>query len=133
VRRALIGLLALACLAGAARGQDAGALAMVLMGQGSSFRSPADLNPVAWWKCDGNATDSVGTNNGTWFGAAAYSNGVNGQSFSFGGVTAVTIGKAASSWPAGALVSTNTSGTSPFYYAIGPYTGTLWQVVGGGR
>jgi hypothetical protein len=44
-----------------------------------------------------------------------------------------TIGKAASSWPSGALVSTNTSGTSPFYYAIGPYTGTLWQVVGGGR
>ena len=36
--------------------------------------TPASLGPVAWYKFDGNALDSSGTNNGTWGGSEAYTN-----------------------------------------------------------
>lgn len=39
----------------------------------------------------------------------------------------------APTWPAAFLVSTNSSATAPYLYAVGPDTGTLWRVVGGGR
>ena len=48
---------------------------------GSSF-NPLQLNPVAWYKADGNALDSVGGFNGTWIGTPTYTNGINGQAFS---------------------------------------------------
>jgi hypothetical protein len=36
---------------------------------------------VSWWKGDGNASDSVGTNNGVLVGAVSFTNGVSGQAF----------------------------------------------------
>ena len=40
---------------------------------------------VAWYKGEGNANDSAGTNNGTLVGDATYAAGKVGQGFSFGG------------------------------------------------
>jgi hypothetical protein len=44
--------------------------------------TPAPSGLVGWWKGDGNAMDSVATNNGTLVNVA-YTNGVVGQAFSF--------------------------------------------------
>lgn len=49
---------------------------------GASF-NPLQLNPVAWYKADGNAIDSVGGFNGTWTGTPTYTNGLINQAFSF--------------------------------------------------
>lgn len=49
---------------------------------GASF-SPLQLNPVAWYKADGNALDSVNGFNGTWTGTPEYTNGLINQAFSF--------------------------------------------------
>ena len=46
---------------------------------------PAPSGLVGWWRGDGNALDSVGTNHGVWTGAAAYAPGQAGQAFSFNG------------------------------------------------
>jgi hypothetical protein len=43
--------------------------------------------PVAWWKAEGNATDSAGANNGTASGGVSYVPGEVGQNFSFDGLT----------------------------------------------
>jgi YVTN family beta-propeller protein len=43
--------------------------------------------PVAWWKGENNADDSIGDNNGTLQGEAAYSTGQTGQAFSFSSAT----------------------------------------------
>ena len=42
---------------------------------------------VAWWRAEGNANDSIGSNNGTLLGGAGFSTGMVGQSFSFDGST----------------------------------------------
>ncbi len=46
---------------------------------------PAGL--VDWWQAEGNATDSIGTNNGTLNGTASFVAGEVGQAFSFDGTT----------------------------------------------
>ena len=43
--------------------------------------TPLSLSPVAWYKGDGDALDSSGTNNAAWVGDGNYTNGVNGQAF----------------------------------------------------
>jgi hypothetical protein len=45
----------------------------------------APVGAVGWWKGDGNANDSVGTNNGTLQGGATFAAGLFGQAFSFNG------------------------------------------------
>jgi len=44
---------------------------------------PADI--VSWWPGEGNANDSIGTNNGTLMGGASYAPGEVGQAFLFDG------------------------------------------------
>jgi hypothetical protein len=44
---------------------------------------PAPSGLVAWWQGEGNAYDSIGTNNGTPVGGIAYTNGEVGQAFVF--------------------------------------------------
>ena len=46
---------------------------------------PADL--VSWWRGEGNANDSVGTNNGTAIGGVSYTNGEVGQAFQLDGTS----------------------------------------------
>jgi fibronectin-binding autotransporter adhesin len=43
-------------------------------------------NAVAWYRAEGNAADSAGTNPGTLSGGVTYATGENGQGFSFDGV-----------------------------------------------
>ena len=59
---------------------------------GGSAWTPASLNPVAWYKGDGTATDS-GKNayNGVWTGTNVYAAGVNGQAFYFDGISFITL------------------------------------------
>jgi hypothetical protein len=40
---------------------------------------------IHWWKADGNANDSVGTNNGSLVGDTGFATGESGQAFSFDG------------------------------------------------
>jgi subtilase family serine protease len=47
---------------------------------------PVPPGIVAWWKGDGTATDSAGTNNGVLTNGATYGLGVVGQAFGFDGV-----------------------------------------------
>ena len=49
--------------------------------------TPAPSNMVAWWRAEGNALDSVWTNNGSPVGALSYTNGEVGQAFVFDGST----------------------------------------------
>ena len=57
--------------------------------RGLFTRDPgAESGLVAWWKADGNALDSAGTNNGTLLEGAGYAAGRIGQAFSFNGTTA---------------------------------------------
>jgi hypothetical protein len=46
--------------------------------------APSDL--VAWWRAEGNANDSVGTNHGTMLGGAGFAPGAVGQAFRLDGV-----------------------------------------------
>ena len=46
---------------------------------------------VAWWRGEGNPSDSVGTNNGVWQGTAAYAAAEVGQGFAFSGQNNVTV------------------------------------------
>jgi Concanavalin A-like lectin/glucanases superfamily len=50
--------------------------------------APAEAAPTLhhWWKADGNANDSVGTNNGSLVGDTTFTTGVSGQAFSIDGV-----------------------------------------------
>ena len=47
----------------------------------SSRWTPAKLNPIAWYKGDGNALDATGNYNGTWNGSEAYATGKIGKCF----------------------------------------------------
>ena len=47
---------------------------------------PAPSGLVAWWKGDGNALDSIGTNHGTLIGAS-YAAGLDGQAFNLDGTS----------------------------------------------
>jgi len=49
--------------------------------------TPAELNPIAWYKGDGNALDAIGNHDGTWVGTEAYTDGPTGQAFDFDGVS----------------------------------------------
>jgi hypothetical protein len=49
------------------------------------FCTPPPSGLVAWWKAEGNANDSAGSNNGTFVGGSAFTGGEVGQSFSFNG------------------------------------------------
>lgn len=44
------------------------------------------IPPHSWWKAEGNANDSVGTNHGTLQNGATFAPGVEGQAFKFDGV-----------------------------------------------
>ena len=48
---------------------------------------PAPAGMVGWWKAEGNALDSAGTNNGVLQGGAGYAAGEVGQAFSLDGST----------------------------------------------
>jgi arabinan endo-1,5-alpha-L-arabinosidase len=45
--------------------------------------TPAELNPIAWYKGDGDALDAMGNYDGTWVGTEAYADGITGQAFDF--------------------------------------------------
>ena len=52
---------------------------------GSGGFSPLSLNPLVWYKGDGDTVDASGNDyTGTWRGSASYTNGINGQAFNFG-------------------------------------------------
>ena len=52
---------------------------------------PAPSGMVAWWQAEGNALDSVGTNNGSWNGTSSYTNGEVNQAFNFNGASRVQV------------------------------------------
>lgn len=47
--------------------------------------SPECLQPIRWYRCDGDATDSVSTNDAVWVGNPGYTTGVNGGAWHFDG------------------------------------------------
>ncbi len=49
---------------------------------------PAPSGLVGWWQAEGNANDSIGTNNGTLIGGITYAKGEVGQAFVFNTTTA---------------------------------------------
>jgi uncharacterized repeat protein (TIGR01451 family) len=52
----------------------------------NSFQGPATIASLAdWWRGEGNAADSAGTNNGTVVGGVSYTPGLVGQAFNFNG------------------------------------------------
>jgi Concanavalin A-like lectin/glucanases superfamily/Immunoglobulin domain len=57
-----------------------------LRAQNSCVSPPSGL--VAWWRAEGNANDSGGTNNGTVLNGGGYTNGEVGQAFSLEGTNA---------------------------------------------
>lgn len=61
---------------------------------GAAF-TPLNLNPVAWWRGDGDATDSAGSFDLSWTGTDAYTNGINNQAFSFSRYNFVSAGNSA--------------------------------------
>jgi Concanavalin A-like lectin/glucanases superfamily/Immunoglobulin domain len=48
---------------------------------------PAPSDMVSWWRAEGNANDSVGTNHGTPVGGVSYTNGEVGQAFRLDGTS----------------------------------------------
>jgi hypothetical protein len=52
---------------------------------------------VSWWRAEGNANDSIGTNNGTPLGGITYTNGEVGQAFVFNNTTSYISVPASSS------------------------------------
>ncbi|PYJ05067.1 MAG: hypothetical protein DME25_09070, partial [Verrucomicrobia bacterium] len=63
--------------------------------------TPAPAGLAAWWKAEGNATDSAGTNNGSLFGGAGFAAGEVGQAFSFDGSSAYVQAPDSSLWNLG--------------------------------
>ena len=57
--------------------------------------TPAKLNPIAWYKGDGNATDAMGNYDGTWTGSPAYTTGKIGGGFALNGTASINIGTTA--------------------------------------
>ena len=49
---------------------------------GSDYTAPAPAGMVSWWRGNGNANDSKGTNNGTLQGNATFAAGKVSQGFS---------------------------------------------------
>jgi parallel beta-helix repeat protein len=65
--------------------------ALFPMGTKDVYRwTPLELRPIAWYKGDGNALDAMGNYDGTWYGAAAYTNCAVGNGFKFLGSTMVS-------------------------------------------
>src|ERR1044071_1659667 len=60
-------------------------LALILVIAVVALAAPAQGAVIHWWKGDGNANDSVGTNNGSLVDNTAFVAGENGQAFSFDG------------------------------------------------
>jgi hypothetical protein len=62
-----------------------------LDGSGFDAETPSTLNSglVSWWRCDGNASDSKGSNNGTLQGGMAFVEGRQGQACQFNGADAI--------------------------------------------
>ena len=59
----------------------------------SSRWTPLELRPIAWYKGDGNTTDSAGNYaDGSWYGTATYTNGVGGDAFFVASNTSVATG-----------------------------------------
>ncbi|MCL7454513.1 MAG: PKD domain-containing protein [Anaerolineae bacterium] len=56
---------------------------MVTVGAAEAQTTNAELS--GWWRADGNAYDSAGSNDGTVYGNTTYTNGVYGQAFVFDG------------------------------------------------
>jgi RHS repeat-associated protein len=56
------------------------------VGQSASVCAPAPSGLVSWWSGEGNANDSIGSNNGTLANGATFAPGLVGQAFSFDGV-----------------------------------------------
>jgi hypothetical protein len=83
--RLILTLLALSALSATAGLLVLNGRLVVLDGKAVNIEAPTDLIPrtglVAWYRGAGNATDSAGTNNATWTGTAAYTNGAVGQAF----------------------------------------------------
>ena len=52
--------------------------------------TPAPSGLVAWWRAEGNASDSIGTNNGALIGGVTYTNGEVGQGFKLDNVNTST-------------------------------------------
>ncbi len=52
---------------------------------------PAPTGLVSWWAGEGNANDSVGTNDGMLQGGVSFSGGEAGQAFSFDGVSGTVV------------------------------------------
>jgi hypothetical protein len=52
-------------------------------GGGTNTCTPPPSGLVAWWKAEGNALDSAGTNHGTLLGGLGFTNGEVGQAFNF--------------------------------------------------
>src|SRR6185295_719857 len=48
---------------------------------------PVNSGLIAWWRGEGNANDSVGSNHGQLFGATSFAPGKVGRGFVFNGVT----------------------------------------------
>jgi hypothetical protein len=46
---------------------------------------------TSWWRADGDATDAVGTNNGTLEGGVAFAPGESGEAFNFDGSTGIVV------------------------------------------
>jgi len=58
---------------------------MVWLNAAATQCDPPPAGLVSWWSAEGNAKDSMGTNNGTLIGSANFTNGEVGQAFSFDG------------------------------------------------
>src|ERR1035441_2969639 len=58
---------------------------LAVLGNGTCTPAPAGL--VSWWAAEGNALDSVGTNNGVLVNGAGFGAGEVGQAFLFDGNT----------------------------------------------
>src|SRR2546421_4878085 len=65
-------------------------IVLVALGALAAFAVAASLanaaSPIHWWKADGDANDSVGTNNGTLQNGASFAAGESGQAFSLDGI-----------------------------------------------
>jgi hypothetical protein len=65
-----------------------------LLAQGSSGCAPKPAGLLSWWRAEGDAQDSVGTNHGTLYGAVGFGPGKVGQAFIFDGSSHVRIADA---------------------------------------
>jgi hypothetical protein len=65
------------------------ALIIVAAVVGIALWPPVNPDPdrglISWWKANGNAADSIGSNNGTINGSVTYAEGVSGRAFAFNG------------------------------------------------